>query len=141
MKIWDFATASKKSFSRGSSIFHGGRLVPRITQRIRSSTTQNFLAKTSNNIYHYIRVPVRGISLTQNMLYSGTAGGLCSVYVVGISQFKPVFNLHWGGGDGGTFLFHLLYPSHSLFSQVPTPCPPLLRYQDQSPTKKLILIP
>ena len=48
------------------------------------------------------------------MLYSGTAGGLCSVYVVGISQFKPVFNLRWGGGDGGTFLFHLLYPSHSL---------------------------
>ena len=81
-------------------------------------------------VYHYIRVPVRGISLTQNMLYSGTAGGLCSVYVVGISQFKPVFNLRWGGADGGTFLFHLLYPSHSLFSQVPTPCPPLLRYQD-----------
>ena len=49
-------------------------------------------------------------------MLSGTAGGLCSVYVVGISQFKPVFNLRWGGGDGGTFLFHLLYPSHSLFS-------------------------
>ena len=33
-------------------------------------------------------------------MLSGTAGGLCGVYVVGISQFKPVFNLHWGESGG-----------------------------------------
>ena len=66
------------------------------------------------------------------MLYSGTAGGLCSVYVVGISQFKPVFNLHWGGGDGGTFLpLPLLPGSHSLPS--PTKIPRLEPYQKANP--------
>lgn len=63
-------------------------------------------------------------------MLSGTAGGLCSVYVVGISQFKPVFNLHWGesGGGGGLPLpppvslpLPLLLGSHPLSSPTKIP--------------------
>ena len=75
------------------------------------------------------------------MLYSGTTGGLCSVYVLGISQFKPVFNLRWGGGGGGwrhfslppplPLLLPLLPGSHSLPS--PTKIPRLEPYQKANP--------
>lgn len=52
-------------------------------------------------------------------MLSGTAGGLCSVYVVGISQFKPVFNLQWGESGGGRL-------SSSTSCILPTPSSPRL---------------